>query len=387
MLAVMRSRGVALLLTLSVSTPALAYLPIYEGPTWSPDTGGYNEPQLATQPGQSASDGAAVGSAYRFNTNSTGSRMGLRPIRWDPSGWIELQTLGTNNSGATRGAAIAINSAGTSVGYATKYAQGTHLGHSAVRWDAAGAVTELSSLGTTAAGVGHGEAVAINAAGLVAGVSTRYSSTDQDLGSRTVRWNPNSTTAIELDSLQANSNGFAGSRPYAMNDAGLIVGSSTIYTATDEYGGSRAVRWEPTGTAVTQLGLPSRHSNQRAFSAAYGVNSSGDAVGTSSTNSETVALRWNANTTTPIELPALGPNAQAWAVDINDAGVIIGQSPKVSPTGSSLGSRAVRWENKQISELPTLGVNSGGYTETAAYAINSAGPHRGRRRRSQRQQV
>ena len=97
------------------------------------------------------------GRRLRQQVRRLGRDLGHRAVRWDASGTAatELGNLGTDANGVTQSVAVAINDAGTAVGYADKYDDsGVCLGDRAVRWDASGtAATELGNLGTDIGGI------------------------------------------------------------------------------------------------------------------------------------------------------------------------------------------------------------------------------------------
>lgn len=223
-------------------------------------------------------EGTSVGVATRYSV--AGSDMGQRPVCWAANGTAatELGVLGTDAHGVATGTAYAINSSGTAIGFARKYAGGVELGDRPVRWAAGGsAATELGVLGTTAAGLSTGQAYAVNDAGTAVGFAVKYVD-GVDLGNRAVRWDAASTTAAELDELGTTSAGAADSFAYAVNAAGTTVGYATKYRDGQSLG-SRAVRWDAGGTSIAQLGLLGIDARGYAAGAAYAVDASGIAVG------------------------------------------------------------------------------------------------------------
>src|SRR5690606_6639212 len=128
--------------------------------------------------------------------------------------------------------------------------------------------------------------------------------------------------------------------------------------------GQRPFRWDSSGT-VTELGLLGANSIGFTSGWVYAINASGTAVGYSRTYegdtwTGSLAVRWDASSSTPIPLGHLGLNeidgAGAAAVAINDAGTIAGSATKYIDTDSK-GSRAVRWDAGQTTatELGHLG--------------------------------
>ena len=183
-------------------------------PTYDPATNtGLANGLVPVVPGSGVNNnGTAVGFAIRY---LSGSNVGQRALRWDASGTAatELGNLGTDSGGYTNAYAYAINDAGTAVGDSQKYVGGSNLGYRAVRWDASGtAATELDNLGAiSSSGYAFARAYAINGAGTAVGYSEKYSGTI-DLGSRAVRWDASGTAATELGNLGTNTIGYHGRR-------------------------------------------------------------------------------------------------------------------------------------------------------------------------------
>jgi len=124
----------------------------------------------------------------------------------------------------------------------------------------------------------------------------------------------------------------------AINDAGLIVGSSN-YTA-----GMHAVEWQ--NGAITDLG----GLQGATYSAAYSANNSGEIVGGSrvdqSSGAPTHAFLYSQGAMT--DLGTLAGDSSSSANSINDSGRIVG----VSQTDTT--SRAFLYENGEMYDLNTL---------------------------------
>ncbi len=183
----------------------------------------------------------------------------------------------------------------------------------------------------------------------------------------------------------ATGNGFQGtSLPVvpgrAVNNTGTAVGYSTKYDSGSSVG-QRAVRWDAGGTAATELGNLGLSGNSTS-ARAYAVNDAGTAVGfsakyVSGSSVGSRAVRWDAGGTAATELGNLGLNGNstsAAAYAVNDAGTAVGYSQKYNDSGSFVGDRAVRWDagGTAATELDDLGLN-GNSTTAAAYAVNDAG--------------
>ncbi|KKK51795.1 hypothetical protein LCGC14_3111380, partial [marine sediment metagenome] len=130
-------------------------MPVYGGPTYDSSTStGYTNPSIAFSPGRGVNDsGTAVGSADKYDA---GSNKGTRAVRWASgvAAATELGHIGDNGSGVTDAYAYAINTSGTTVGYADKYDGGSFKGYRAVRWaSGVAAATELGHIGDNGSGV------------------------------------------------------------------------------------------------------------------------------------------------------------------------------------------------------------------------------------------
>jgi hypothetical protein len=209
-------------------------------------------------------------------------------VRWDAAGTTatELGILGTDANGFTDAGAVAVNDAGTAVGSAVKYVGNSSRGRRAVRWDSSGTTaTELGNLGTDSGGPTgstHAIAYAVNDAGTAVGFAHKYVGTSF-VGARAVRWDSSGTAATELGNLGTDVTGAAAAVAYAVNTAGTAAGYSAKYVGT-VYKGHRAVRWDSTGTAATELANLGTDPNASGISGftnteAYAVNDAGTAVG------------------------------------------------------------------------------------------------------------
>jgi hypothetical protein len=324
------------------------------------------------------SAGAAAGNAYKYNG---GMSFGLRAVRWDASGTTatELGNLGTTIGGITSSNAYAINTAGAAVGWAQKFTAGSNRGTRAVRWEASGtAATELGNLGTGSTGFTDSQALAINAAGTAIGWADKHTGGTL-VGSAAVRWDSGSTAATELGGLGNGSGGFASSYPNAINTAGTVVGQATKSSGGTNLG-DRAVRWNASGTTATELGNLGTDSSGVTNSNAYAINTAGTAVGGAEKYTGggidlgTRAVRWDASGTAAIELGNLGTDGNgitnSYAYAVNSAGVAVGVAEKYSG-GTNLGYRPVLWNSNGVAiDLNTLIDPAIGWTLNDAVGIS-----------------
>jgi hypothetical protein len=279
------------------------------------------------------------------------------------------------NSGPTAGSGIA-------VGQATKYTSGTLLGSRAVRWDASSVpATELGNLGTTTIGTTNSTAWAVNTAGTAVGYARKYTGAGTDLGQRAVRWDASGTAATELDNLGTDNSGSTFSVAFALNTGGDAVGFAEKYLGIADVG-PRAVRWNATGTAATELDNLGTDINGNSSSYAYSINTAGTIVGsankydTNFTNLGPRAVRWDPSGVVT-ELGNIGTAGNGFTntqgVAVNSAGAAVGYAQKYN-AGINVGYRGVRWDaSGTATELGNLGTDLNGKTISYAYALNSAG--------------
>ncbi len=178
---------------------------------------------------------------------SGATNRGTRGIRWNAAGVAtELGHLGVSASGVTTATAWAINSAGDAIGTADKYdAMGDYVGTRAVLWSASSTVAlELEVLGADSNGISGSKVFAINDAGFSVGRSLKYEG-DNSLSYHAVRWN----AAGQVTELGHLPGGFETGEAHDINEAGIAVGQAARPFVT---GGSEdvAVYWDASGNAV-----------------------------------------------------------------------------------------------------------------------------------------
>jgi hypothetical protein len=320
--------------------------------------------------------GMAVGRSIKY---VGGTDMGLRAVRWDYTGAAatELGYLGTTIGGYTAALALAVNDAGTAVGRSWK--NGNSLDVRAVRWDASGtSATELGILGLSGTGVTTADAFAVNAGGTAVGSAQMYDS-GNDMGRRAVRWDA-SGAATELPNLGLTT-GSSKAYAYAINDANTAVGFSQKPGGLSHLG-TRAVRWNASG-AVTELGNLGLRIDYVTDARAVAVNALGTAVGwaTKYVDGNSMgdrAVRWDASGIAATELGSLGTDSSNYAITsafaVNDSGTAVGYAEQYV-SGNLVGTRAVRWDGSgaAATELGNLGLDINNSTEARAYAVNGVG--------------
>jgi len=234
-----------------------------------------------------------------------------------------------------------------------------------------GTMTGLTRLaGDNDRGVAHD----INNAGVIVGISSNGTV------SRPTTWNYNGSTYVPSDLGTIAGTPTATGRAWAINQNGVAAGLST-----NSLGTSQATLWDGGTIAnLTSLGDGAR------FSQAFGLNDTNDVVGSSSTGQTVGQLIGTTSTTsitrgffwdsgaitelTPFNLYAPGntgptTNYHSVAMDINNAGVIVGNSQRIA------GSPAVAtlWQGGVPIDLNTLLPSGSGWNLLSAEGINSQG--------------
>lgn len=334
--------------------------------------------------------GDAVGYASKYAGTTY---KGDRGVLWLATGTAasELGDLGTGSNGVTDGYtasnANAINDVGLIVGYANKYVGGINKGPRAVRWNTTDTTANaLDTLGTDPAGYGYSHAYAVNHTSTTVGFAHEYNDAGTHLGISAVRWNGGGTAVTKLDNLGLDSNGYFEAFAFAINNAGTAAGYSKKYSDSTDLG-PRAVRWAASGTTAEELAILGTDVHGASYSYSYAINDVGTVVGSAEkydhagVSQGQRAVRWDASGTAVTELANLGTDGSgvtsAIAYSLNGAGTTVGYTKKYVG-GVYDSDRAVVWlPDASVIDLNDLGVvpvsGGGTWTLNSAKAISSDG--------------
>ena len=265
--------------------------------------------------------------------------IGSHATVWDTSSASDL----TPGLPGVSSQAYAINNFGLVAGQSVVQLGGSNWAWRATIWNGTSATVLGTLPGTT-----HTDAWGINDAGQVAGRSI----VDPFSGHyHATLWNGSTPTDLGIDSAA-----------YAINQAGLVVGSRNI---SGDYGavGTHATLWN--GSVATDLGTLGGSRSE-----ARGINALGVVVGSSFTNGDASyhATLWNG--AMALDLGTLGgSNSEAYG--LNNNGLVVGYSATV---GNS--SHATLWNGSIATDLNTfLDANTiaAGWLLKSATAINDNG--------------
>jgi hypothetical protein len=307
------------------------------------------------------SSGTVIGAAFAFEPTSPAYPYLYRPARWDASGTAAtiLDIPRDGNANARDNAwtlPLDINSSGTAVGQVQQvqfdeYGRVVELGFRAARWDAgATALTELGHLGTSngidglADGYTWARANAINAAGAAAGFATKFNVDGSGIFVKAVRWDASAVAATELQApATAPDNGRYNTFAKAINVAGIVVGDG-------EYSRYPAIRWDAAGNAA-ELGSITGAISSHIADSPKALNNAGTAVGYVQVfgNGRDLgfrAVRWDGTSTAATELGHLGTYVDGYttaaALAVNVAGTVVGRAAEFSAPSFG-GYHAVYW--------------------------------------------
>lgn len=370
-----------------IVTPSWATSVPVAGPVFVPEGTFDAREQSFLFQGRSLTDSGialAYSGARIYQHNSIPGKRWGRGVRWDSrngSGSV-LEGLGTAADHRETQQPVEISSGGTAAGDVEKYdAGGAPLGTHAVRWDSGGHVTELAPLGVSATGTFNSAVTGINRSDTIIGRAEMYSSGVYTT-TRAVRWDAPSADPVPLNGSGGE---FTPGQPWAIasdiNDSGTIVGSEAYIVNGVNQG--HALLWNPGRRDPVILGIGTISPVGMDTLGASHITNSGFVVGRYDRRSAenkslgTRAVRWNPSGTAT-DLQPLGFRSDGYTIidvaDVNELGTAVGKS-NYYINGIVRGTRAVRWDAATTipEKLDALYESSTGYGSSAAYAVNNLG--------------
>ncbi|MCW7541260.1 hypothetical protein OOT46_25955 [Aquabacterium sp. A7-Y] len=352
---------------------------------------------------------------------------------WSGGRLRELPPLGLDPEGNRDTVLTGINAAGTAIGLASIHRGHTYLGSRAVLWPSTGGIIEIGLFGTDATGYGSSYPSAINDSGVVAGGSEVFTREGRSLGrrgflwrqgqllqlpplsipgyiqegsfalaldsagravgysslrsgevtlTRATLWTPEGHP-IDLGSLYDRPGSPGSSSAVAINERGEVIGASSPTVAEAEQEAARRLSRPTMWSAgrIIDLGsidAPPRGNLQGPFgSGAYDLNNLGEALVSMDPPSPHLmqdAALWRAGRLHHLRPPSpAGPQAYAWALDLDDQGIVVGDGE--NQPGASGRRALVARDGVTFMDLNEL-VRPGdlqGWTLIAAEQINRRG--------------
>jgi probable HAF family extracellular repeat protein len=235
----------------------------------------------------------------------------------------------------------------------------------------------LGNYGTDTLGHSSSTAIAVNNAGQVLGSSSVFDSSHTAKGSDAFLY---SISPLQhLGSFGTNSAGVNGDTPIALNDAGQVAGNAVAYDSAHTRLSNVAFLYS--NGALTTLGSFGADKNGRGVSAAAGLNDSGQVAGTSTVYDATgvskgsAAFLWSKGTLTNLGNFGTDPTGfgSSTAKALNSSGQVVGSSTVYDATGVNKGSAAFLWSNGTLTNLGSFGTDNSGKGNSFAVGINNSG--------------
>lgn len=238
-------------------------------------------------------------------------------------------------------------------------------------------IVGLGNFGISNAGQSSSTAIAVNLAGQVLGSSSVYDVNGIAKGSDAFFYSGG--TLSHLGSFGTNAAGIGGNTPIALNNSGQATGNAVAYDITHTRLSSVAFLYS-NGT-LTDLGNFGTDKNGRGTSAAAAMNDSGQVVGTSTVYNASGISKGGAaflyTNGTLQNLGNFGTDATGFgssaAKAINNLGQVTGSSTVYDATGTNKGSAAFLYTNGVLQNLGNFGTDSTGKGNSFAVGLNNSG--------------
>jgi hypothetical protein len=292
----------------------------------------------SSQARQLNASGKVAGDALRFNGTSTD--FGQTAWLYDGSSTIDISLTGpeyTRTDGYRFSEVRQMNAAGQIRGYSNRFNGSTALGQTAWLYNGAATIDVglVGSEHTRNDGFKYSDALAVNAAGQLRGLSYRYN------GSTAVgfsAWLYNGATTIDIGLTgpeHTRNDGYKSSYPIALNDAGQVTGISNRYDSGTQRG---QTAWFYNGSSTIPIGF------------------------TDAEHTRNDGYKYS--------------NPQL----LNNAGVVAGSSRRFNASNADLGSSAWLYDGSTTTSIGLVDnahTNNTGYQSTILQQLNDAGQVRG----------
>lgn len=308
----------------------------------------------------------------------------FKPLRWDGAGVLTtLDTLNPGSGGAMDSRVNAMGADGTAVGFSQIFDDlGTTLGTRGVFWAAGGTAVTALSLASSDNDFGQEQARVISPSGLIAGDGTLYVE-GVAKGTRGIRWSADRTTATTLQAVNTNAAGSGVVETKGINDAGTIAANSRKYNGNTDLG-LRAVRYEADSSTPVELGvIGTNAAGANADTTAIAIDRFGNIAGLSQAYAGEVTkgtrpVLWRTGSTAPVQLAMSGFDSAGAARGnmsaMNNKGFIAGTLGTYTAANVSIGRRAVIWGfDGELYNLNLLIPQNSGWTLTVATDISDSG--------------
>jgi hypothetical protein len=299
--------------------------------------------------------GQVVGGSRRYNGGSFFANLGNTAWLYVGGARTEIGLMDnehTNSSGYQSNFTEQLNEAGQVSGYAYLYNGGnTQLGQSAWLYDG----TNTVHIGLTGAehtrndGYRYNSVSELHEAGTVLGYTNRYNGGSTEMGRSIWLYDGVTTVHLGLTGAEHTQNdGYKNSSASQVNEAGQVVGFSTRYNSGISNGVSA---WLYNGTTTVNIGLTgAEYTRNDGYKVSFpsNLNASGQAIGKSdrynggsTPKGESI---WLYNGTSTINVGLAGSEHTrsdgykiSFAIDLNEAGQVIGRSYRYNGSSSLMG--------------------------------------------------
>jgi probable HAF family extracellular repeat protein len=374
---------------------AIAIGPTYAGPSYTAinlgsfgaDSTGHGHSFVSFlgqtfEPGRHINNsGQVVG--YSRVYDGSGNFRGRNAFLYNGGPLVNLGDFGTDPTGTFAFSYPAdINDSGQVVGYSSVFdGSGSSKGEAAFLYNG-GPLVNLGNFGTDATGAGFSYATAINRSGQVAGYSSVFDGSGNNMGYAAFLYDGGAL--INLGNFGTNVGGGSTSVAYAINDSGQVVGYSVFTDGNGNNMGNAAFLYD--GGPLINLGHLSTDPSGHGNSGAIDINNSGQVVGQSSifdssgNDKGEAAFLYDGGSLINLGNLSSHPTGAAftWPAAINDSGQVVGYAALFDGNGDSDGVAAFLYDGGPLINLGNFGTDPAGFGWSYAHFLSEDGTVIGR---------